>query len=244
MDWKDRTVFQFEVDLYFLCNPWLEADTFGLASKEQIAEYVMNEHGQIYLGTSDRPRPIPWYFGQYESTVLPTALALLEKTPKPQDSTLIPRLLATKIRSDPQHELRGIFGPVPSIRPLPPPPVGYVSAPAILNQYLRSDHHQGNHYDTNWQHAAILCSLCRALGIPCRPVTVYNANNGGIEQTEQRSAQSNNRLVVETTTSRSVRSSSPPHALLRRVRSDLRTYGWNVGCIATICPLRIRVGKS
>ena len=213
-------------------------------SKDEIAEYVMNEHGQIYLGTSDRPRPIPWYLGQFESTVLPTALALLEKTPEPEDSTLIPRFLANKIRSDLQQQLRGIFGPVPTIRPLPPPPVGYVSAPAILNQYLRSNQQQGNHYDTNWQHAAILCSLCRALGIPCRPVTVYNANNGGIEQTEQRSAQSNNRLVVETTTSRSVRTSFLSSALLTRVHSDLGTCGRNVGCVATTCPQRIRVGKS
>lgn len=173
-------------------------------SAEQIGEYVMNEHGRIYLGTADRPRSIPWYYGQYETIVLLTALTLLDKTPVPTDPTHIPRLLAMKIRTDSKHNLQGIFGPVPTIRPIPPPAAGYVSGPSILNQYFQSNIYQGNSYDTNWQHAAILCSLCRSLGIACRPVTVYNANGSGTEQYEQLSEETNSKLIVESSTTRFV----------------------------------------
>ncbi|CAF4967302.1 unnamed protein product, partial [Rotaria socialis] len=53
---------------------------------------------------------------------------------------------------------------------------GYTSSTGILKQYVLSNGRpvQGAN-GTNWQHAAILCSLSRALGIPCRIVTIYNA---------------------------------------------------------------------
>ena len=62
---SDLTLFLFEVDLYFLFNPWQKEDACALPSPDQITEYVMNEHGQIYLGSSDKPQATPWYFGQF-----------------------------------------------------------------------------------------------------------------------------------------------------------------------------------
>ncbi|CAF4126245.1 unnamed protein product, partial [Adineta steineri] len=52
----------------------------------------------------------------------------------------------------------------------------YTSSPTILKLYLASNSQSihGNS-GSNWQHAAVFCSLCRSLGIPCRIVTVYNA---------------------------------------------------------------------
>lgn len=246
LDEKDRTVFQFETDLYFLCNPWLKEDIYGVESTEQITEYVMNEHGQLYLGTLDRPRPVPWYFGQFEASVLLTALALLEKTSAKMDGTLIPRLLATKIRTRPNGNPHGIFGLVPTIRPLPAPGSGYVSGPTILKNYLHTDQHQGSLYDSNWQHAAILCSLCRALGIPARPVTVFNAIRG-TDQHEERTPYPNTKLIVESSATRYVMEFLCLSCSVWIIRSLLfqghGIYGLNVGCIGMIWQQSIPVGK-
>ncbi|CAF3906289.1 unnamed protein product, partial [Adineta steineri] len=172
------SIFQFEIDIYFLFNPWQKYDSCGLLSSEQIAEYVMNEHGQIYLGLSDIPRYIPWHFGQFERVVLLTALALLNKVQLSAqqriDSSVILRILASKICSE-YGSTDGIFPSSFDVLPLCQENE-YTSSPTILKLYLASNSQSihGNS-GSNWQHAAVFCSLCRSLGIPCRIVTVYNA---------------------------------------------------------------------
>ncbi|CAF1272800.1 unnamed protein product, partial [Adineta steineri] len=179
MDKQDLTLFLFEVDIYFLFNPWKKEDACALQSPEQIAEYVMNEHGQIFLGSSDKPRPIPWYFGQFEKSALHAALTLLDNAQLPPqnrvDPSIILRILSSKICSNPGAN-NGIFSSSYNVRPVTPEKNGLTSSTAILKHYLASNCrsvHGGS--GTNWQHAAILCTLSRALGIPCRIVTVYNA---------------------------------------------------------------------
>jgi transglutaminase 1 len=176
---QQLAIFQFDIDIYFLFNPWQKDDVCALLSPEEIAEYVMNEHGQIYLGSLNIPRPIPWYFGQFESAVLLTALTLLNRTQLSAehliDLPLILRIISSKICSDP-GTMNGIFRSSCDIQPLPCQKNGYTSSPAILRQYLllNGQSVQGDS-GSNWQHAAVFCSLCRSLGIPCRIVTVYNA---------------------------------------------------------------------
>jgi hypothetical protein len=139
----------------------------------------MNEHGEIYLGTSNLPQSIPWHFGQFESVVLLTALKLLNQVQISAqhhlDLSLILRILSSKICSDPGR-INGIFPSSFDIHPLSYQKNGYTSSPAILKQYLlfNGQSVQGDS-GSNWQHAAVFCSLCRSLGIPSRIVTVYNA---------------------------------------------------------------------
>jgi hypothetical protein len=139
----------------------------------------MNEHGQIYLGSSDEPRAIPWYFGQFERPALYTALKLLDDAQLPPqnriDPSIILRIISSKICSNPGVN-NGIFPSSLDIRPISPQNNGYTSSTAILKQYIALNGRSveggsGN----NWQHAAILCTLSRSLGIPCRIATVYNA---------------------------------------------------------------------
>ena len=140
----------------------------------------MNEHGQIFLGLSDVPRSIPWHFGQFERVVLLTALELLSKAAVPAeqciDAPAIVRLLASKICSE-TGTSNGIFpSPTTESRSCVCPNNEYTSSPAILNLYQDSVR-QPTQKDpgNNWQHAAVFCSLCRSLGIPCRIAAVYNA---------------------------------------------------------------------
>ena len=176
----------------------------------------MNEHGRIYLGSSDLPRAIPWYFGQFESTVLRAALTLLNQIPLTaagpvEASTMILRILSSKICSS-RSATDGIFRSLLNTRPFSTPENGYISSAAILNQYLQSNN-QGINNGTNWQHAAVLCSLCRSLGIPTRMVTVYNATFGGEENTEG-SIQSSTRGMTNTEATRSVLSFAIRHTCL------------------------------
>ena len=139
----------------------------------------MNEHGQIYLGSSDKPQTTPWYFGQFERSALLTALTLLDRAQLPPqnrvDPSVILRLLSSKICSNPGTN-GGIFPSAFEVGVSSPHSPPHTSSSSIFKQYLSSNGRsiQGGS-GANWQHAAVLCSLARALGIPCRIVTVYNA---------------------------------------------------------------------
>ena len=173
------TLFLFEVDVYFLFNPWKKEDVCSLPSSEQISEYVLNEHGQIYLGSSDKPQAVPWYFGQFERSALLAAFAILDQAQLPPqnciDPSIILRILASRICSNPGAN-NGIFPSSSSAQTSSSQNNCYTSSSSILKEYLSSNGRslQGGS-GSNWQHAAVLCSLSRALGIPCRIVTVYNA---------------------------------------------------------------------
>lgn len=167
------------MDIYYLFNPWIKDDACSLPSSEHIDEYVMNEHGQIYLGSANKPRPVPWYFGQFERSALLTALTLLDKSQLPPqnrvDPSVILRIISSKICSNP-GAYNGIFPSSFTNQTLSYENNGFTSSTSILEQYLSSNGRpvQGGS-GTSWQHAAILCTLSRALGIPCRIVTIYNA---------------------------------------------------------------------
>ncbi|UJR22606.1 hypothetical protein I4U23_025649 [Adineta vaga] len=179
LDKRTLSMFQFEIDIYFLFDPWQKNDTCSLNSLEQIDEYVMNEHGQIYLGLSEIPRSIPWYFGQFEGVVLLTALEVLRKIQISAqysiDTLIVLRMLASKICSE-RGTNNGIFPAACEDRPFLCPDNEYTSSPIILKLFHESDS-QSIRRDSgnNWQHVAVFCSLCRSLGIPCRIVTIYNA---------------------------------------------------------------------
>ena len=175
---SDLRLFLFEVNLYFLFNPWQKDDACALASSKEIDEYVMNEHGEIFLGSAEKPQSVPWYYGQFESAALFTALNMLDQAQLPpqnrSDPAVILRLISSKICSNPGSDA-GIF---PSSSPLRLRTMNvhsYTSSAAVLKEYV-SNNGQSVSGDsgTNWQHAAVFCSLARALGIPSRLVTVYN----------------------------------------------------------------------
>lgn len=179
VDSEEPSIFQFESDFYLICNPWNKDDSCGSLSNDQIGEYVLNEHGEIYLGSAHIPQFIPWYFGQFESPVLPTALTLFNRVQLPTkqriDTSTILRILVAKICSDP-GTINGIFPSILNIQPLSCVDNAYTSSPAILKQFIASNGQSlTGDSGTNWQHAAVFCSLCRSLGIPCRVVTIYNA---------------------------------------------------------------------
>ena len=92
----------------------------------------MNEHGQIYLGSSDIPQSIPWYFGQFERVVLLTALEFLNKVQlsaqNRMDVSLILRILALKICSE-AGKNNGIFPSSFDARPFSCQENGYTSSP-------------------------------------------------------------------------------------------------------------------
>ena len=206
----------------------------------------MNEHGRVYLGSSDLPHSIPWYFGQFERPVLLAALTLLEQIPfvsgdHLDSATAILRVLASKICAGPNNR-DGIFRTLVDARPFSATENGYVSSAAILNHYLQSNN-QASSNGTIWQQAAVLCSLCRSLGIPSRLVTIYNALRER-EGNENSNAQSSTRVMSNAETTRSVSDLVSDRSGIQFCSLVvLGIYGSNVGCVGLICQSKTRDGR-
>lgn len=174
-DEDQYSLFQFDIDIYFLCNPWLNEDACGRLSSDEINEYVMNNYGKIFLNSLHVPKTIHWHFGQFQNIVLQTALSILNREQVSSNEQInlsfILRILAENVY--------GRSSSITDYTSLISQEYGDASTPSILNRFSLP-----NNPSTNWQHAAIFCSLCRSLGIPSRIVTMFDEN---IEQQNQNS---------------------------------------------------------
>ena len=53
----------------------------GNKPKSHVEEYVLNDVGKVYTGSYKKPIGRDWAFGQFEETVLPAAVYILDKSP-------------------------------------------------------------------------------------------------------------------------------------------------------------------
>ncbi|XP_003498127.1 erythrocyte membrane protein band 4.2 [Cricetulus griseus] len=161
-----------------LFNPWNRDDAVFLQNEAQRTEYLLNQNGLIYLGTSDCIQEEPWDFGQFERDVMDLSLNLLsvdkqvEKWSQPAHVACVVGTLLHALKkksvlpiSQTQAAQEGTLlykqrGSVP-----------------ILRQWLTG---QGRPiYETQaWVFAAVACTVLRCLGIPARVVTTFPSAQG------------------------------------------------------------------
>ncbi|XP_075530101.1 hemocyte protein-glutamine gamma-glutamyltransferase-like [Dermacentor variabilis] len=161
-------------DIYVLFNPWCKDDLVYMDNEDWRREYVLNDVGKVYVGSWKQPWGRPWIFGQFEDIVLPTCSLVLDKSE-----------LSHAARADPVKVVRAISAVVNSndeggilagnwsgnyeggISPMM-----WTGSSAILERYVKNGGTSVN-YGQCWVFAAVCNTVCRALGIPCRPVTCF-----------------------------------------------------------------------
>ena len=143
------------------------------APRSHLEEYVLNETGKVYTGSYKHPIGRDWAFGQFEDSVLPAAMYILDK------SKLNPSL-----RGNPVKVARVISAMVNDVddggvltgRWQPPyddgvSPWEWTGSVEILNKYMETG--RPVKYGQCWVFSAVVTTICRALGLPCRSVTNY-----------------------------------------------------------------------
>ncbi|XP_041837034.1 transglutaminase 5, like [Melanotaenia boesemani] len=166
-----------------LCNPWCSEDAVYLPCEEQRKEYVQSDSGLLFMGTAKNLVSRPWSFDQYEPGVLESCLNLLQVSPQHQKNTrmdclnlnnpvYISRVVSAMINcEDDRGVLKGNWsgdykqGNHPS---------KWTGSGDILKQWARSGY-QPVKYGQCWVFAAVMCTVMRVLGIPCRVVTNFNS---------------------------------------------------------------------
>ncbi|XP_035243190.1 transglutaminase 5, like [Anguilla anguilla] len=170
-------------EFVLLCNPWCPADSVYLQNEELREECVTNDIGFLYVGTSKNVVPRPWEFGQYEEGILEICLDLLKISPQHQrnwkmdylrrsDPVYLSRVVCAMINcEDDKGILKGNWSGVfqNGVNPSE-----WTGSADILKQWAKSKF-SPVHYGQCWVFAAVMCTVMRVLGIPCRVVTNFNS---------------------------------------------------------------------
>ncbi|XP_062262110.1 transglutaminase 5, like [Platichthys flesus] len=166
-----------------LCNPWCPEDSVYIPFEDQKEEYVQNDSGLLFMGTTMNVVSMPWSFDQYEPGVLEACLTLLQVSPQHQHNrrgdylkrnnpVYISRVVSAMINcEDDRGVLKGNWsgdfkdGLNPSM---------WTGSGDILRQWAQSRCCPVK-YGQCWVFAAVMCTVMRVLGIPCRVVTNFNS---------------------------------------------------------------------
>lgn len=173
-DPEARDKYRHPSDIYVLFNPWCKDDVVYMENEDWRREYVLNDVGKIYMGSWKQPEGRQWIFGQFGDMVLPACSLVLDKSN-----------LTYAARANPVKVVRAISAMVNSADDGGivtgnwsgnyddgTAPWMWTGSSAILEQYVKTGGTSVN-YGQCWVFSGVCNTVCRALGIPCRPVTCY-----------------------------------------------------------------------
>ncbi|XP_076318292.1 hemocyte protein-glutamine gamma-glutamyltransferase-like [Tachypleus tridentatus] len=161
-------------NIYILFNPWNKDDAVYMQDDKLKREYVLNDVGKIYVGSFHYPTGRQWIFGQFKDSVLPACMFLLERSG-----------LKYSARSNPIKVARAVSAMVNDLNdkgvvvgrwhePYDDgvAPWKWTGSSAILEEYMKTEGVSVK-YGQCWVFAGVCNTVCRALGLPCRPVSTF-----------------------------------------------------------------------
>ncbi|XP_020663327.3 protein-glutamine gamma-glutamyltransferase 4 [Pogona vitticeps] len=159
--------------IYVLFNPWCKADSVFMADNDERTEYVLNDTGYIYVGSTKNIRGRPWNFGQFEEDVLDCCMYLLDKSQLKlnarKDPVIISRVMSALVNSD---DDRGVlFASWSGHYQGGTSPLAWTGSVPILQQYYKTK--KSVFYGQCWVFSGVLTTVMRSLGIPARSVTNF-----------------------------------------------------------------------
>ena len=161
-----------EPDFILLCNPWCPEDSVYVESDEWRNEYVLNDMGAIWRGTTRSSSPCYWNFGQFEESVLDATLKVLMKDKRIQvtkgeqkmrDPVWLGRILSAAANSSDDNGI--LMGNWSGDYSGGASPVTWNGSVKIIQQFIETG--QPVKYGQCWVFSGLLTTLMHAIGIPC-----------------------------------------------------------------------------
>ncbi|XP_077385943.1 transglutaminase 5, like [Festucalex cinctus] len=179
----DKLKFRAMGKFILLCNPWCRADSVYIPFEDQREEYIQNDSCFLFMGTATNVVSRPWSMDQFEPDVLEACLNLLSVSPQHQrnkrmdylyrnNPVYISRVVSAMINcEDDRGVLKGNWsgdfsGGVHAS--------SWTGSGDILRSWAQSGYRPVK-YGQCWVYAAVMCTVMRVLGIPCRVVTNFNS---------------------------------------------------------------------
>jgi len=181
-DASARLQFRCPEDLYVLFNPFCRDDGVFMADEVRRDEFVLNPSGKIYTGGYRNVRGRPWVYGQFDDCVLSAACVLLELSglahAERGNPVKVAKALTSMIKSS-----RGGSANSDNVGLLEArydddyrggnSPHLWTGSVQIIEEFLRLGGATPVKYGQCWVMTGLMTTLCRALGLPSRPVTAF-----------------------------------------------------------------------
>ncbi|XP_012521267.1 PREDICTED: protein-glutamine gamma-glutamyltransferase E [Propithecus coquereli] len=170
-------------EFVLLFNPWVNVDSVFISNHAERQEYVQEDAGIIYVGSTNRINMIGWNFGQYEEDILSICLSILDKSlnfrrdpatdvARRNDPRYVGRVLSAMVNSnDDNGVLAGNWsGDYTGGRD----PRNWNGSVEILKEWKKSGFRPVR-YGQCWVFAGTLNTVLRSLGIPSRVITNFSS---------------------------------------------------------------------
>ncbi|XP_057700836.1 protein-glutamine gamma-glutamyltransferase E [Corythoichthys intestinalis] len=173
---EDKTLATFML----LFNPWFSGDAVFMSDEQERREYVLNEHGVIFRGSSDYISPLTWDYGHFEDDMVDICLHILDNN--------------VKYKKDPGSDLAARCDPAYVGRVVSAMVNNFDDSGVLMGNWSDSyaggyspSHWSGSHdilskwkksgspvkYGQCWVFAGVMCSVMRLLGVPTRVITNF-----------------------------------------------------------------------
>jgi len=179
-DTSARLQYRCAEDIYVIFNPFAKEDAVYMADEDRRQEFVMKDSGKIYTGGYRNVRGRPWIYGQFDDCVISAACVLLEMSglshAERGNPVKVIKALTSMIKSSPNKsdgEAIGLMEPrYDDNYSGGNSPHLWTGSVQIIEEFLRLGASPVK-YGQCWVMTGLMTTLCRALGLPARPVTAF-----------------------------------------------------------------------
>ncbi|XP_032833350.2 coagulation factor XIII A chain-like [Petromyzon marinus] len=162
-------------DTYVLFNPWCREDQVFMSDESWRREYVLNDTGCLYLGTSQQIVTQHWNFGQFERGILDVCLSLLDKGDLGMSfrgsPIAVSRTTSAILNANDDNGV--LMGRWSGNYRNGVPPTAWNGSVDILLRYGRVG--RPVRYGQCWVFSGLLTTVLRCLGIPCRSISNFSS---------------------------------------------------------------------
>ncbi|XP_053309710.1 protein-glutamine gamma-glutamyltransferase E-like [Spea bombifrons] len=166
-----------------LFNPWCLDDDVYMANEDERQEYVLNDHGIIFMGNEKHVVPLGWNYGQFERNILSICMDILDRSLNYQadpatdcsqrnSPIYVGRVISAMINSNEDYGV--LEGKWEKDFSDGVDPNHWNGSVEILWTWQR-DEYKPVKYGQCWVFAAVMCTALRCLGIPTRVITNFNS---------------------------------------------------------------------
>ena len=169
--------YEYPQKLYMIFNPWCEKDAVYMESEDEKDEYVLNETGYLFYGTSKRIGKRGWEFGQFDKASFAAAIYLLQDCKDPvvdyerNNPIIVSRKMSAAVNA--QDDGGVLIGNWSGNYADGKRPTSWNGSITILEQYMKDK--IPVKYGQCWVFSGVLTTILRSLGIPARSVTNYGS---------------------------------------------------------------------
>ncbi|XP_040186222.1 protein-glutamine gamma-glutamyltransferase E-like [Rana temporaria] len=166
-----------------LFNPWCLDDDVYMANEEERKEYILNDHGVVFMGNEKHVTGMGWNYGQFENNILNICLDILDRSLDHQkdpglDCSLryspiyVGRVISAMVNSN--DDFGVLEGKWEKDFSDGADPNSWNGSVEILWKW-KNDEYKPVKYGQCWVFAAVMCTALRCLGIPTRVITNFNS---------------------------------------------------------------------